>query len=96
MSGGARVASVSYLRISGGFRMTVRVVDGAGRAVPGATVGYRIQRNSVTYLTSSGVTAGDGTLSRTLSVPSGCYSTTVTSVATPGWDGATPPNSFCK
>ena len=60
VSGGARVASVSYVRISGGFRMTLRLVDAAGRALPGAAVGYRIRRNGVTYLTRSGVTAWAG------------------------------------
>lgn len=96
VSGGARVESISYVRISGGFRMTVRVVDAAGRAVPGATVGYSIRRNGVAYVTSSGVTGADGTVSRSLSVPSGCYTAAVTSISVPGWDGTTPPNSFCK
>ena len=96
VSGGARVESVTYVRISGGFQLTLRVVDAAGRAVSGAAVGYRIRRNGVTYLTRSGVTAWDGTVSLATSVPSGCYATTVTSVSTPGWDGTTPPNSFCK
>jgi hypothetical protein len=96
VSGGARVASVSYVRISGGFRMTMRVVDGAGRAIAGTTVGYRIRRNGVIYATRTGITAWDGTVSPALSVPSGCYTTAVTSLSVSGWDGITPPNSFCK
>ena len=96
VAGGARVSSVSYVRISGGFRMTLLIVDAAGSSVSGATVGYRIRRNGVAYLTGSGTTAADGTVSRSLSVPGGCYTATVTSVSIAGWDGATPPNSFCK
>jgi hypothetical protein len=96
VSGGARVAAVTYTRISSGFRMTLRLVDGAGRAIPGATVGYRITRNGGTYLTRTATTAGDGTVSLSTSVPGGCYSTTVTSVSVAGWDGRTPANSFCK
>jgi hypothetical protein len=91
----ARVASVVYAR-SRVLQVTLSLVDAAGQPIGGASVGAAISRSGVQVASRSGTTTAGGTVTFTIWNPSrGCYSTTVTSVSAPGWDGVTPPNGLC-
>jgi hypothetical protein len=91
------VAAVDYAPFSRDLTVRVALVDAAGGPRPGVAVSATIRRNGYAYATLSGTTGADGTVTRTLSkTPSGCYMTTVRSLSAAGWDGATPPNRFCK
>ena len=92
-----RVASVVYTRLSGRLRVTATVVDGAARAVPGASVSFRVTRNGANHATGTATTGAAGAASITYTSPRGCYSTKITGVVKSGsaWSGTTPANSIC-
>jgi hypothetical protein len=91
----ARVASVLYTR-SRVLQVTLSLVDAAGLPIAGTSVGGAIFRSGAQFASRSGTTNAEGKVTFTIWNPArGCYSTTVTSVSAPGWDGVTPPNGFC-
>jgi hypothetical protein len=91
----ARVASVVYTR-SRVLQVTLSLVDAAGLPIAGASVGGTIFRSGAQYASRTGSTNADGKFTFTIWNPArGCYSTTVTGVSAPGWDGVTPPNGMC-
>jgi len=98
------VASIAYATEGGKQQnlhllVTVALIDGAGKPVSGASVAIRLDRDGALYRTAGGTTGTDGEVTfKATNAPSGCYTTTVTSVTASGlgWDGATPANQFCK
>jgi subtilisin len=98
------VESVSYATAGGrnndkDLYITVKVADGEGGAVGGASLAIEVTRNGSFYGSASGTTAADGTVTfKVTNAPAGCYSTRVTAVTAAGleWDGITPGNEFCK
>lgn len=98
------VASIIYATEGGKQQnlhllVTVALVDNQGNPVSGASVAIRLDRNGALYGTASGTTRTDGKVTfKATNAPSGCYTTTVTSVTASGlsWDGVTPANQFCK
>lgn len=79
--------------------ITVALVDNLGNAVSGASVSIDLYLDGVLYGSATGTTGTDGKVTfKANKAPSGCYTTTVTSVIASGltWDGLTPANQFCK
>ena len=92
----ARVASLTWSRTHQYLRATVRIVNGAGTAIPSVLVRASILRNASLYASGSSTTDVAGQLTFSLyRPPSGCYSLAITAVGAPGWDGQTPTNRFC-
>lgn len=102
--GTALVSSVAHQTFGGKqnnlhLDITVNVVDGTGAAVAGASVSVDIFKDGVRYTSGSATTDTSGKVVFGLrNAPSGCYTTTVTSVVKAGltWDGLTPSNGACK
>jgi hypothetical protein len=82
--------------------VTVALVDDLGDPVAGAPVSSLLGHDSGASWTFTGTTSPEGTVSFSLAnAPSGCYTTTVTSVTAEGltWDAGDPGNvsgPFCK
>jgi hypothetical protein len=97
------VSSITY-GVQGGrgqhLLITVALTDNTGGPVAGATVSVDLYYEGILLIGSgTGTTGTNGTVTfKVINASSGCYSTTVTNVTATGlaWDGATPPNSFCK
>jgi hypothetical protein len=87
----ATVSSVTYSRSSGSLYVTIAT------NTPNGTLGLRILRASTTYASGTVSTGATGTVTVRVSAPSGCYSTTITSLTAPdfAWDGKTPSNGRC-
>lgn len=100
---GVSVSSISYATAGGKngdkhLNITVAIVDNLGDPVSGA-VEIDLFRDGSKIAADTGSTYPDNTVTFTLkNAPSGCYTTTVTYVATAEltWDGVTPPNEFPK
>ncbi len=99
-----KVASIGY-SLSGGpsqnkhLLVTLTIKDGFGNPVYGANMSIQLDKDGVPYSTGSGTTGTTGRWTYQASnAPSGCYTTTVTSLTAPPlvWDGITPANSYCK
>jgi hypothetical protein len=91
------VTSVTSTISGSNLVVVVTVKDNLGRAVSGATVAATVHRNgaSTAYRSLSGRTGTTGTVTFTVrSVPTGCYSTKVTSLVSGSltWDRVTPHN----
>jgi hypothetical protein len=96
-----RVTRVRYLTVGPSHRVTVSVVDRAGRAVRNAAVSAALYRNGSWYARLQGVTGVDGRVTfvrRARATRAGCYTTRVRRVTATGytWDPGTPLNRFCK
>jgi hypothetical protein len=96
-----RVTRVRYLTVGPFHRVTVSVVDRAGRAVRNAAVNASLYRNGSWYARLQGVTGGNGRVTfvrRARATRAGCYTTRVRRVTATGytWDPGTPLNRFCK
>jgi hypothetical protein len=96
-----RVTRVRYLTVGPFHRVTVSVVDRAGRAVRNAAVNAALYRNGSWYARLQGVTGGGGRVTfvrRARATRAGCYTTRVRQVTATGytWDPGTPLNRFCK
>lgn len=99
-----RVASISYSTYGGAngkrhLLIAVKIVDGTGAPVGGATVSVIVTRNGSFYGATNGTSNANGEAwFEAKNAPSGCYVTTVAAViaGTMTWDEATPPNQFCK
>jgi hypothetical protein len=97
------VSSITY-GVQGGrgqhLLITVALTDNTGGPVAGASVSVDLYYEGILLIGSgTGTTGTNGTVTfKVINASSGCYSTTVTNVTAAGlaWDGATPPNSFCK
>jgi hypothetical protein len=87
----ATVSSITYSRSGGYLYVTVAT------NVPNGTLGLRILRSGTTYASGTVTTTSTGTVTVRVSAPSGCYSTTITSLTASGyaWDGKTPANGRC-
>jgi len=100
----ASVSSIRYLTEGGKngtahLRVSATVVDHSANPVGGASVSIDLFLNGTRYLSATGTTGTDGTVSfKANNAPSGTYTTIVTAVHATGltWDGATPPNEFTK
>ncbi|MFQ5859638.1 MAG: Ig-like domain-containing protein, partial [Anaerolineae bacterium] len=95
------VSSVTYSTKGPHLYTTVALVDNLGNPVSGASVSIFLQKTTgdFQFWTAQGTTSDDGTVMwRLRRAPSGCYTTTVTSVSASGlnWDFITPANEFCK
>jgi hypothetical protein len=96
-----RVTRVRYLTVGSFHRVTVSVLDRAGRAVRDASVTAALYRNGAWYASLQGVTGGNGRVTfvrRARATRAGCYTTRVRRVTATGyvWDRGTPSNRFCK
>lgn len=99
-----RVESITYSSYGGAngkrhILIAVKIVDGTGAPVSGATVSVIVTRNGSFYGAANGTSGSDGrALFEAKNAPSGCYTTTVAAViaGTRTWDETTPPNQFCK
>jgi hypothetical protein len=93
----ARVASIVYAARKRDLLVTLKLVNGARKALPGVSVSIAISRNGVQYRAVAHTRRADGKATYRLRLaPRGCYSTKVRRVAARGWDRATPQNRFCK
>jgi len=93
-----RVASVRYAAVRRQLRVSVKLVDAAGKPIPRGKIAVTLLRNGGHYRSTSATTgtAGRAIFKTTASV--GCYRTTITRLQAPGfrWSGRTPTNRFCK
>ncbi len=79
--------------------ITVALLDDLSSPVGGASVSIALNRAAGGSWVGTGTTGTGGTVTFTLkNAPSGCYTTEVDQVVAGGltWDGAPPPNQFCK
>ncbi len=79
--------------------IALQVNNDLGEVVGGASLSIDVYRNNALLGSASGTTGSNGKVSFTYNnAPSGCYSTTVTTVSAVGlsWDNNTPDNKFCK
>lgn len=98
------VESVSYSAHGGRNKdkhltVTVTVVDNLGNSFGGASVAVVVERDAGGSWTFSGTTEAGGAVAFSINnAPSGCYTTTVTSLNAGSlvWDWITPANNFCK
>jgi thermitase len=77
--------------------VTLVLKDDKGNPTSGASVTIDLKRNSATYLTATGTTATNGSVTfKVTNAPAGTYQTAVTAVSANGltWDGYTPANEF--
>ena len=94
-----RVSSITYTSSSWVLQITVRVVNGSGSPVAGASVSIAVTRNGSPYTTGTGTSGSTGNVTfNAFFPPSGCYATTVTKLTATGltWDGVSPANSVCR
>jgi protocatechuate 3,4-dioxygenase beta subunit len=99
-----RVSSITYLTEGGKngtahLRVTAEVVDTLGNPVAGASVSIHLFLNDSLYLSATGTTGTNGTVSfKVNNAPSGTYTTKVKAVDAAGyiWDGITPSNGHTK
>jgi hypothetical protein len=97
-AGQLRVSAISYRPTSRAVFLTAQVVDGRGRPVRRAAISILVRRGGATYYARRAMTAANGRAAFRLHFGPGCYRTTVTKVAAPGyrWKRRTPRNSFCR
>lgn len=79
--------------------ITVALLDDLSSPVGGASVSIALNRAAGGSWVGTGTTGTGGTVTFTLkNALSGCYTTEVDQVVAGGltWDGAPPPNQFCK
>jgi hypothetical protein len=96
--GQIKVAAIRYGIGRNALLVTVTVVDRARRPVAGAFVSILVRRDGHRYFSARRRTASNGRVTFRLRPRRGCFRTTVTKVADPGyvWRPGTPPNRFCK
>ncbi len=97
--GRLRIASITYTSRPRTLLVSVRTVDGAGKAVSGSRVYVRVRLDGRTFLTKRVVTGPAGRTTFGVRVRSaGCFTTSVNRVASVGfkWDGRVPRNRFCR
>jgi len=98
------VYSIDYTTEGGGNQdkhllITVALVDDLSGLVADASVSIKVNLDDTNYVSSTGTTGTDGTVTFKLpSAPSGIYTTDVTGVTAVGliWEGSTPENSYNK
>ena len=77
----------------------VLTTDTAGKSIPNSRVWVVVRRDGKRYFSKRVTTGPAGRVSfRFRARTGGCFTTTVTSVSSPGftWDGRTPRNRFCR
>jgi hypothetical protein len=94
-----RIAAIESRRTAAGARLAVRVVDGAGRPVPGAVVRLDVRSGGRLLSAPRAVTGPAGRALLRITVRRGtCVETTVRRASAAGfrWDGRTPRSRICR